>query len=230
MINQSGETRLGVRRPTPRVLLLLVILLLIIVASIYYFVLRGEDEGVPKPDTVVDQQEAADNALGIMQDLAKDNYTLLGFQSEEEAKSATLGTPLTVYLVYLDDLQNFENESTSNDLLQDSKIVMYPVMVDDTIRSAVGIQNSEDGWTPATFGNATLIKAIAEIGLNKDSFIVQVSALGLYFVGEQNEDGLFLTSITETGYDLPVGRPIKAEQVFSILQEAALDIDPDSPM
>lgn len=230
MTNQASETtpKAFWRRPT--VLSILVLLLIIIVAAIYYFVIREEDEGMSKPDTVEDQQEAADNALEILRDLAKDNYTMLGFQSKEEADAATLGMPLTLYLVPLDGLQAYAGEADPHELLQDSRIVMYPVMVDDTVRSAVGIQGSEEGWTPATFGSATLIQAISRVKLNPDSFIVQVPALGLHFVGEQMDDELVLIPIVETAFDLPVGQPVDAKEVFSVLQEAARDVDADSPM
>lgn len=230
MTNQTGETTRKAAWRRPIVLVVLVLLLIIIVVAVYYFVIREEDEGMSKPDTVEDQQEAADDALEILRDLAEDNYTTLGFESEEEADASTLGMPLTLYLVPLDGLQAYEGEVDPRELLQDSRIVMYPVLVNDTVRSAVGIQGSEEGWTPATFGSATLIQAIARVELNTDSFIVQVPVLGIYFVGEQTDDGLVLTPIVETGYDLPVGQQVAAGEVFSVLQEAARDVDPDAPM
>lgn len=230
MTNQTGETTPKAFWRRPIVLLVFVLLLIIIVVAIYYFVIREDDEGVAKPDTVEDQQEAADNALKILRDLAKDNYATLGFESKEEADAATLGTPLTLYLVPLDGLQAYEGEADPDELLQDSQIVLYPVMVDDTVRSAVGIQGSDEGWTPATFGSATLIQAIARVGPNPDSFIVQVPALGLHFVGERMDGELVLTPIAENAFDLPVGKPVDAQEVFSVLQEAALDIDTDAPM
>lgn len=230
MTNQAGETTPKAFWRRPIVLFVVVLLLIIIVAAIYYFVIREEDEGVSKPDTVEDQQEAADNALEILRDLAKDNYATLGFESKEEADAATLGTPLMLYLVPLDGLQAHDGEADPNELLQDSRIVMYPVMVDGTVRSAVGVQGSDEGWTPATFGSATLIQAIARVQLAPDSFIVQVPALGLHFVGEKTDGELTLTPIAENAFDLPVGKPVDAKEVFSLLQEAALDIDPEAPM
>lgn len=230
MTNQAGETTRKAFWRRPIVLSIFVLLLIIIVVAVYYFVIREEEEGMSKPDTVEDQQEAADNALEILRDLAKDNYATLGFESEKEADEATLGMPLTLYLVPLDGLQTYEGEADPNELLQDSRIVMYPVLVNDTVRSAVGIQGNEEGWTPATFGSATLIQAIARVELNPDSFIVQVPALGLYFVGDREDDDLVLIPIVENAFDLPVGQPVAAREVFSVLQEAALDVDPDAPM
>lgn len=61
------------------------------------------------------------------------------------------------YLVPRSGLQVHEGEADPNELLQDSRIVVYPVMVDDTIRPAAGVQGNDEGWTPATFGRATLI-------------------------------------------------------------------------
>ena len=226
----TNVTRSPARRPRSLVLLLLVVVFIIIVGGIYYLVFREEDEGAPKPDTVAGQEDAADNALGILRDLAEDNYTLLGFRSADEAESATLGMPLTMYLVPLDQLQAFEADASPSDLLHDSEIVLYPVLVDNTIRSAVSIQHSDDGWTPVAFGNVTLIQAIAETDLQEGDFIVQVPALGLYFVGARSDDELLLTSIVETAYDIPVGRPVNASEVFSILQPAAQEVDTDAPM
>lgn len=219
-------------RRRPMLLGILLLVGIIVIGGTWYFFIREEDEGVGKPDTVADQQEAADNALAILQDLVTDdNYATLGFRSRDEVKSATLGTPLTLYFVPLDGLQAFDGEGDPNQLLVDSEVVYYPVLVETDVRSSVGIQGgAEEGWTPVSFGTATLMQAVAQNRLTADNFLVQIPSLGLYFVGERSEDGLLLTAVVETGYDLPVGQAVPAADVFRILRDAALNVNTEAPM
>ena len=226
----TQENQLAKGRLSPLWIVVIAIIIVVVVGAVY-FLTRSGSTGMPKPDTRADQQQAADDALTILRNLAQDNYQLLGFTSPEEAQGATLGMPLDVMFVPLDQLREYSPEQSPDALLSDSRLVLYPVDVNNEVRSSVQVQGSDEGWTPAGFGSTTLIKAVTAISPSQDAFLVQVPSLGLYFVAQREDDSLMLTSLyDEPRFEFSAGRPLDASQVFEAIQSAANELDEEAPM
>lgn len=161
------------------------------------FLIMGcqQQQSAPKPPS--DQpQEAATNALGVLQRLAtSENYKNLGFQSLDEVKQAQLGQPMEVFNLGLDKLKGYQAGQDPNTMLTPSAETIYPVTVNGAVRSGVNIIHLERGYQPASFGNADIVQRLASYRQSAVDFAVRIPAFNLYFVGRRVETRLVLTPI-----------------------------------
>ena len=156
----------------------------------------------------------------------------------EEVAKATLGEPIHVLVVSLNQLRQYEPGSDPNRLLTDFNQIHYPVVVGDQVRSAILVDQANGKWKAGTFGAANLAKLIA--AARKDTqtsnpsqdAVVQVPSLGLYFLGHRTEDNkLTLTPLTDIAvFGLRAGGAMPAEEVFAALVPAAKSLKTDAPM
>lgn len=188
---------------------------------------------------IKETQATASQALGNLRELAtKEQYKDLGFDSPDEAARATLGEPLSVFMVTLEDLRRYEPGQPASNLLKPLERVIYPVAVNDQAKSSIVIEKTAEGWKPTTFGSPNLIKLLtdtrrkisADNSVTGDGqFVVQVPALNAYFLGYQADGKLMLASvIDDADLKLSAGRAVVAEEVFASLGPAAKAHD-DSP-
>ena len=191
------------------------------------------------PKTFADAQAAANESLATFRQLVNaQNYKELGFESAEEVAKATLGEPIHVLVVSLNQLRQYEPGSDPNRLLTDFNQIHYPVVVGDQVRSAILVDQADGKWKAGTFGAANLAKLIA--AARKDTqtsnpsqdAVVQVPSLGLYFLGHRTEDNkLTLTPLTDIAvFGLRAGGAMPAEEVFAALVPAAKSLKTDAPM
>lgn len=181
--------------------------------------------------TFADAQTAATNGLETFRKLVtRDNYKELGFETADEVANARLGTPLRVYIVKLDALRQYQIGSDPNALLDEAPQLYYPVAIGAQTRASVVVEQAEGKWKAVSFGNAGLAKQIAQLSKETSSqtpsspeTIVQIPALGLYFLGQRNPDNkLALTPLaTNATYNLRAGATEPAEEVFAKLVPAA---------
>jgi hypothetical protein len=181
------------------------------------------------PQMFADAQTAAENSLETFRKLVNNqNYKELGFESLDEVASASLGEPIHNFLVRLDQLREYQPDSDPNELLTDAKQVYYPVHVKDQVRSSIIVEQANDKWKSAGLGNAGLAKQIAQArkeavapsgGTSSPDVIVQVPALGVYFIGRRTIDNnLTLTPLaTYPTYNLRAGAAQPAKEVFATL-------------
>lgn len=174
--------------------------------------------------TFQDAQTAATQALATFRKLVNaQNYRELGFDSPDEAGSATLGEPIKVLIVRLDQLSGYQPGSDPSRLLSDANQVFYPVNARERVRSSITVEQVDGKWRAASLGNAGLANQISEVRKGTPTstadVIVQVPALGLYFIGRPDASNkLMLTSLaTSTPYNLRAGATQPAEEVFAAL-------------
>jgi hypothetical protein len=174
-----------------------------------------------------DAQTAATQSLATFRKLVtSENYKELGFESADQVANARLGAPLQIFIVKLDQLREYQTGSDPNRLLNEGAQLYYPVAVGEQTRSSLVVEQSEGKWKAASFGNAGLAKQIAVVSKRatapqttvSSEFIVQVPALGIYFLGHRADNKLMLTPLaTDPGYDLKAGATQPAEEIFTKL-------------
>jgi hypothetical protein len=182
-----------------------------------------EKEGSPR--MFADPKTASDQALVTFRKLiTKDNYKNLGFDSVEEAAGAQLGAPLAIFFVRLDRLRDYQPGSDPNTLLSDSAQVYYPVLVKEQVRAAIVLEMADGKWKAPRLGNAGLAKQISRVqkeaaAPSEPDMIVQVPALGIYFIGRRGADKklTLIPLATDPRYNLKATAEQPAEEVFAKL-------------
>lgn len=186
-------------------------------------------------DRAGDPRAAATEGLQSFRSLVDDqNFRDLGFESKDEISSATLGDPVSVYLVRLDQLREFQPEADPHKLITATTEMIYPVMVKDQARSSITLTQEGGKWVAAGFGGAKLIRQLAKVRANlgasestpgKPDMFVKVPALNVYFVARPNQSPggeLTLTPLTDQpDYRMKEGGGIPAKEAFSALVPAA---------
>jgi hypothetical protein len=181
---------------------------------------------------VSETKDVAARALATFQKIGKQtNFKAMGFESADEMTNATLGQPLSVFMVELGDLRAYQAGSDPNKLLKPIDKVIYPVRVRDEVRSSIVLQKGKEGWKASDFGGANFARLVTRARDESAKttslaptayFVVQVPALNAYFLGYRQEEKLMLTSlIDDAALNLRAGIGLPAEQVFGELAPLA---------
>jgi hypothetical protein len=160
-----------------------------------------------------------------------ENFRLLGFETTEEAKSATLGEPILVYDVPLNKLQGFSPSEPSGSLLAGGNRLLYPVQLNQQVRSSVTVANVNGEWTPVSSGRPVFAASIfglrtsdaAKAGVPVTSYIeVSIPALNLEFLGRVSGKNLYLIPIRDyQGLGLSAGQAYPEVELFARLAAVA---------
>ena len=177
--------------------------------------------GQPAPSAT--QAMAAQAGLTTFQGLVDaKNHAALGFTSPEDVRRARLGEPMPIFLIRLDALQRFTEDTNPDTLLMDARRALYPVEVDQRIATSLTVTQHDDGWRATDFGNSAVARAVTRFRSDPGDFIVHVPALKAYFVGRRTEGRLTLTPVMEDPrFGLPAGEALPAERVLAALKEAS---------
>jgi hypothetical protein len=200
------------------------------------------------PPVVKEQQSAAGAALGTLQAMAAgEGFSELGFKSAAEAREATLGPELQVFVVDWAGLKDYAPGADPNALLTQSSDHVYPVVIGREVRSSVTLQQTADGFRPAAFGDSGMIRAFqsaqargrqapppqspklapdippATLKGAEADFIVRIPPLGLVFVGTRDTgEQLVLTPIADQPeFGLTAGGISYAAPIFERLAPVA---------
>lgn len=177
---------------------------------------------------VSETKDVAARALVTFQKIGKEtNFKAMGFESADEMTNATLGQPLSVFMVELDALRAYQSASDPNKLLKSIDKVIYPVSVRDEVRSSIVLQKGKEGWKASDFGGANFARLVTRARDESAKattlpptayFVVQVPALNAYFVGYRQDNKLMLASIIDDStMNLRAGIALPAEEVFGEL-------------
>lgn len=157
---------------------------------------------------------------------------LLGFRNSDAIDQAVIGTPIREYMIPLDRLLEYQPADTDpRSLLESTKRVTLPVLLDGAARSAITLELKGDNWTPVSYGGAnysdqmtSLRSELAERdGRNEGSYFeVRVPALNLVMLGTERENELFLTSfLDDARFDLHRGEMLPADMILERLLRVA---------
>jgi hypothetical protein len=189
-------------------------------------------QGKQPPPPSRQPQEAAIRALETFKGLVTaQNYKAMGFESEDEVRTATLGEPLPVYHIRLDQLREYQPNIDPNKLLTDVGQMMYPVLAKEQVRSSLVIARAGDSWKEARYGGPNLGRALARVraahmATYQQPFtsyrVVQIPGLNVYFLGRRVDNKLVLIPVLDDArYNLKAGVAMPAEEVLRIMAEAA---------
>ena len=190
-------------------------------------------------ETFGDPQSAATASLAVFRKLVNNqNYRDLGFESAEEVGSATLGTPIPVAFVRLDQLREYAEGTDLNNILSQSNTMNFPVMVRDQVRSSVVVEQVSGKWKMGALGNGALAKQVAALrpgqaasGGSTQQALVHFGALGIYFLGERTDNKWMLKPLSDDpDRDFAAGKAVPAEEVFRRLAPIAKALNDDAPM
>jgi hypothetical protein len=193
----------------------------------------GGQANEPRPVPPAQQpQEAASRGLDTLRKMiGPQNYKAMGFESLDEVQTATLGEPLSIYHVRLDQLLRYQHGNNPNNLVNDVGQVLYPVAVGGQVRSSIVVAKADGNWKAAQFGGPALIKALAKARLDASQssktppssyFVVRVLALNLYFLGYRTDNRLMLTPLLDDpAFKFKAGVSMPAEDVFMTILPAA---------
>jgi hypothetical protein len=181
-----------------------------------------------KPPVHPDAQTAATRALDTLRKLVTaDNAKDMGFDAPAEAATATLGVPVRVQMVRLDALRAYVAGADPGGLLTEANRVIYPVSVNDQVKSSIVVEGSGNQWKASSFGGPHLVRQMARYRADvtarlkpaADSVtLVHVAALNVYFLGYRVDGRLMLTPLeNHPEYRLEAGSSVPADQVFATL-------------
>jgi hypothetical protein len=171
------------------------------------------------------QGPATQSLDALRQLVTPTNFQDMGFASADEVKEATLGQPIPVYMVRLDELREFKSGSDPAVLLRSLGKAIYPVAVRQQVRSSVTLERKGDQWRATEFGSPRLAVLLEKVRMENsmrsgiapaDYFAVHVPALSTYFLGHRVGSKVMLTPLVDNPEArLAAGRTITAEEAFT---------------
>lgn len=177
---------------------------------------------------------AGSTALATFRALVKQqkNYREMGFESLDEIDRATLGDPLAVFFVRLDELSKYDDGQDPGPLLHRRTHVMFPVVVGETVRSSLTLGSGAKGWQPVAFGGPNRIRLLASTRAASsrstkltlaEYFAVEIPGLKLLFIGHHGNAGaLMLTPVLDNaGFKFKAGVTMSSANVFAATRAAA---------
>jgi len=153
--------------------------------------------------------EAARALVSFRRLVTPKNFAKLGLHSTSEIGTTSLGEPLAVYHIGLDSLRDFQKDRSPANLLTNLTEVIYPITVNQEVRSSLALARVKGRWTERRFGASNLIRLLANArkeraeatGLPLSSlFAVQVPAFNVYLIGYFSADRLMLVSVVDDAY------------------------------
>lgn len=170
-----------------------------------------------------ESKAAAQKGLGVLQQMVTEkNHASLGFENLKDAATATLGDPLKVHLVRLDELKTYAAGADPEKLVHPLEKLIFPVLVGAASRAAVTVEKSAGAWKATSFGQPTLAKALFGAKPRAGSIFVQVPAFNLAFLGHRDNGKLMLTAtMDDARFDLKAGTTIAAADLFAKLAPVA---------
>ncbi len=186
----------------------------------------------PAPGSIEAATDTAKRILPELKELVtKETFRDLGFDSPEVG-GATLGKPLAVHMVRLDQLKEFKENAKADSLYPNVSEVLFPIAVGGQVRSGLTLREIQGKWQITSLGRSNLtrsltqeIKHVEEVTHAESTFVVQVPAMGLYFIASRTRAETTLTPvISDVRFKLEGGRPLTAEKLMASLVPFAREI------
>ena len=148
----------------------------------------------------------------------------LGFESIEEVADATLGAPLPVINVRLDQLSHFQPNDDPKNLVIDPHTIIFPLYIKSAVRSSLTVSDptKTNTWLRMGRGSPTLIRTIeqlrGQLGQPGDTFfLVMNRGIGLRFLARKSGDTITLTPLDTFTFGalvLKAGEELPAKDVI----------------
>lgn len=167
--------------------------------------------------------------------ITPENYRRMGFESPEEINNAKIDPPLKDFMVRLDHLKAFSPGSDPNYLLVSTGQQIFPISVNNEVRSSMILKQSIIFWKAVSYGSPNLIRqitntvneSIRRTGMPRSAyFVVRIPAMNLIFLGYRTNIELFLVPMADDRrqrYRAFESQP--AERIFSMILPEAREHD-----
>jgi hypothetical protein len=157
---------------------------------------------------VQNSQGALTNGLATFQQLiTASNFKLMGFNSTNEAATATVGPPIFIYEMPLDRLKAYAKSPNFAPLLEPRPEIMYPLTANQAVRSSITVRLRQGTWTTASWGQPNLIRDLMDAAAKVPSSIrfpdkpfqaVEMTVFGIWFLGYRDlQDQQVLLATTD---------------------------------
>jgi hypothetical protein len=162
-----------------------------------------------------------------------DNFLAMGFDSLSQVQRCTLGVPMRIYSVGLKTLRAYQQGTDPFTLLGLGRHVIFPVNLDNQVRSSIEMKKSGGVWTPSSYGGANLAKLLIATRqavlspIRRDFFVVRVTAFNLYFISYVRTrppliQRLMMVPVQRSDmFGFQAGQIYSAESIFVVLQSFA---------
>jgi hypothetical protein len=188
--------------------------------------LIGCSQQAPPKAPVPEAGKAASDAIGVLQKLVTEqNFKSMGFDSLDEVKSAQLGQPMSVSVIGLDKLKSASAGAEASSLLTPSPETIYPVTVGGAVRSSITIIHKPEGYAPASFGNAEIVKSLSRLRQSEtgqNEFVLRIPAFNMYFLARRVENQVVAVPIVDdprlkikAGEQVPLTRLLEGLRVLA---------------
>lgn len=159
---------------------------------------------------------------------------MMGMPTTAQMKGATLGEPLSVKMVQLDELKGYKASSNSapEALLHDLQTLVYPVKVAGGLHGEMVVGKSGGAWSARSFAGPSHLQGVENIrmaitrsaGIPASAMmLVRVPALNIEFVGYRDAAGLKLAPLHNVpSAGLVAGQLLPAQRVFELLVPLAV--------
>ena len=191
--------------------LLLILLLVLIVA------LQVGAEDVPQ-EVVQAAEEGLPVFLSLIPPSRMENY---GFSEKYNQDDAVLGRPFQEYLIYNTDVENYREEDTIYDVLTESLMWYFPVMIADESKCLLGVDKMDDNWEAVSIGNppythrVALARQVWPISEGYDPlFCVSLSICTYFFTIPQVDE----YNLTQLNYYPPIESEDELTQLYQDLK------------
>jgi hypothetical protein len=155
----------------------------------------------------------------------------IGFETKEDLGKSELGIPLRVFNLRLDHIQAFKDDGDPNELLQPTNEVVYPILSDGKVKSAMSLRFVEGKWVNSSLGGTEVHLVEAVRGKHAratdrrfdEYFIARALALHQIFIGYREDGELFLIPAHEHDHakEFRVGDALPAARAILMLQPHA---------
>jgi len=169
-------------------------------------------------------------ALDGFKNFGKLQAQAAGFQPAEGPPA--LGEPFGVRIATLDSLRAYKPGSDPEKSLNPAvQKVIYPVLVNERLRSSITVEKTEGAWEATAIGKSNFARLLTQARSRSvetmrqditNHFTIEIPALNMYFVAAKTEAKLKLTPIiTDKFLGLTAGETMPAEVVFDKLSRLA---------
>ena len=188
---------------------------------LFAFMTQAQQNFLPVPDVKMAGEKSLDSFRKVV---TEKNFQKMGFNSLEEVRMAELGKELGVFIIGLNDLKNFKQETILMDIIQFGNEVLIPVNVKNEVRSSIMLTKSGDSWETASYGGSNKIKLLVNTisrirgdspEMSGEFRVIVIPAMNLYFIGLMNKDTFFLAPVLDDeSLGFKAGSVMNAEEVL----------------
>ncbi len=159
--------------------------------------MNSQQPYIPAQAGFDDPKVAATNALANLRKVlaAGQNSREMGFDSIEQVDTASLGEPIQLYTVGIDQLSEYVPTKDPQSLLVDTHRLLYPVIANGRGRVLIALEMKDSKWHFVSFADQHLADNLVRVRRDKSSapgsgpvtsyFMVQVKGLFLSFLGNR---------------------------------------------